>query len=335
VFHHQLVRYEMSQEIQGVFFDCRGGGRGPTGAPPYCEQGNLGDGVDRVFPETQDYEVNIAGTGIGFAMKAGNRLSAGVSLQVYSFDITRIQFVYAARGINKYADPNRSLQNVEIFSYRLGDDRQLGVNAGALWNPIASISLGATFRQGQTYHYLSQNISGPANPPGGTMFLNEPETPFRVPDTWAAGIAYKPNNSWRIGFEYDRVQYHQLTDNYVNTSLPVQWPEAATMRESVKVDNSDQFRIGGEYSRSVFQTRLMSFRAGAWTDPFHQPYLEVTNAATGWPAPGWAMVLPKRDGQTHVSGGVGFATARRFQIDFAVDHARTMTTFSLSSILRF
>jgi len=336
LFHHQLVRYEMSQQTQGAFFNCSGGGRGPAGAPPYCEQGNIdGDGVDRVFPAIQDYSVSIAGTGAGFAVEATPSFKVGVSIQVYSFDIHRIGQVYAARGTRKYAEPDWSQENLELYGVRLGKDRAIGVNAGALWDVSAQVSLGATFRQGQTFRYLSQNLSGPANPPGGTMFLNDPKTPFRVPDTWAAGVAFKPNNSWRLGFEYDRVMYQQMMDNFVNTSLPNEWPETTTLRTSVRVDNSDQFRLGGEYSRQALGGRLLSFRAGMWTDPFHQPYLNVTNPASGWPAPGWAMYLPRRDGQVHWSGGVGVATQRHLQVDFAIDHAKSMTVHSLSAIYRF
>lgn len=61
----------------------------------------------------------------------------------------------------------------------------------------------------------------------------------------------------------------------------------------------------------------------------------LTDEATGMPAPLWAMYFPKRDGQVHVSGGAGFAAAQRWQVDFAVDHARTVTTYSLSTIIRF
>jgi long-chain fatty acid transport protein len=334
VFYHQLVRYEMKQQTQGPLFNCRGGGRGPTGRPPFCEQGDQGDGIDRHFPATLDYRVGITGVGGGIAYEVTDAFKAGVSVQVYNFDITRISFVYAARGDLKYAMPNMSPQNLEIASYRIGKDQKVGVNAGVLWNLSGGISVGGTFRQGQTFHYLSQNISGPANPPGGTMFTNNPETPFRVPDTWAAGIAYKPSNAWRIGFEYDRVQYEQVMDNFINTSLPDPWPETRMLQESVRIDNSDQFRFGGEYQLST-PRRQWAFRAGLWTDPFHQPYLDVTDPATGLPAPGWALYLPKRDGQTHVSGGMGIATQRHVQVDFAVDHAKSITIVSLSAIYRF
>ena len=139
----------------------------------------------------------------------------------------------------------------------MGKDAGIGFNAGVLWDVSAELTIGATFRQGEEFKYLSQSVAGRANTvDAGIMFLNEPDTSFRVPDTWAAGIAVKPNNSWRIGFEYDRIQYRQLLDTYINTTIPDTWPEARIMREHITVDNSDQFRLGAEYSRPAFGGRL-------------------------------------------------------------------------------
>lgn len=331
VFHHQLVNYEMNQETQGAFFDCVGGqSRGPSGRPPFCE---VEGGVDRVFPANLRYQVGITSSGVGVAFEIANRFKVGGSLQVFGFNIERVQFNYSPRA-NLYAAANRSVENLETAAFRVGTDRELGFNAGALWEMTNTLTVGGTFRQGQTFSYSAYNISGPANPPGGTMFLNDTETPFRLPDTWAVGIAYKPNNSWRVGFEYDRVRYGQLADAFTNNSLPPTWPEAIVLQERLRVDDADQFRVGGEYSRPAFGG-LLSVRTGAWTDPFHQPYFETTDEATGMPAPLWALYFPKRDGQVHVSGGAGFAAAQRWQVDFAVDHARTVTTYSLSAIIRF
>ncbi len=330
VFHHQLVNYQMTQETEGAFFDCVGGGRGPAGTPPFCE---VSGGVDRSFPARHEYEVGITSSGVGVAFKISDRFKVGGSLQVFGFNIQRAQFNYSPRA-NLFAAANRSKENLETASFRLGADRELGVNAGALWEVTNTLTVGGTFRQGRTFHYSAYNISGPANPPGGTLFTNNTEAPFRLPDTWAVGIAYKPNNSWRVGFEYDRVLYGQLAGAFVNNSLPPTWPEAIMLKESLKVDDANQFRLGGEYSRPL-RGGLLSLRAGTWTDPFHQPYLQTTDEATGMPAPLWALYFPKRDGQVHVSGGAGFATAQRWQLDFAVDHARTVTTYSLSAIIRF
>jgi hypothetical protein len=63
VFHHQLVNYQMTQETQGAFFDCVGGGRGPAGTPPFCE---VSGGVDRIFPAKHEYEVGITAPASGW-----------------------------------------------------------------------------------------------------------------------------------------------------------------------------------------------------------------------------------------------------------------------------
>jgi long-subunit fatty acid transport protein len=330
VFHHQLVNYEMSQETQGAFFDCVGGQRGPFGRPPFCE---MPGGVDRIFPANHRHQVGITSSGVGVAFEIANRFKVGGSLQMFGFNIERVQFNYSPRA-NLFAATVRSNETLETSSFRIGTDRELGFNAGALWEVTNTLTVGGTFRQGQTFHYSAYNISGPANPPGGTVFTNNPDAPFRLPDTWAVGIAYKPNNSWRVGFEYDLVRYGQLADAFVNNSLPPEWPEARVLEEQLKVKDASQFRAGLEYSRPVFGG-LLSVRGGSWSDPFHQPYFETTDEATGMPAPGWALYFPKGDGQVHYSGGAGFAAAQRWQVDFAVDHARTMTTYSLSAIIRF
>jgi long-subunit fatty acid transport protein len=221
------------------------------------------------------------------------------------------------------------------MAVRQGKDREIGVNIGALLDVTHTITVGGTFRQGRTFHYSAYNISGPANPPGGTLFVDTNDAPFRLPDTWAVGAAYRPNNTWRIGLEYDRVRYRQLTSAFVNVSLPPNWPEAVLLDERLKVDDSNQLHVGVEYSRPAVRGALFSIRGGVWTDPFHQPYLDTTDESTGYPAPGWAILFPKRKGQTHYSGGVGFAAAQHWQVDFAFDHSRSVTTFSLSSIIRF
>ena len=87
VFHHQLVNYQMTQETQGAFFDCVGGGRGPFGTPPFCE---VSGGVDRVFPARHDYEVGITSSGVGVAFKISERFKVGGSLQVFGFNIQRV-----------------------------------------------------------------------------------------------------------------------------------------------------------------------------------------------------------------------------------------------------
>lgn len=331
LFHHQLANYRMAHQTEGVFFDCKDGLRGPFGYAPFCE---LAGGVDRVFPAKQDYEVAVDGTGIGLALQLSSRLRVGGSVQLVRFQIEREGFVYNARRAHQFAPADMSAENLESRSVRSGRDRRIGLNVGAIWDVSDTVSVGGTFRQGSTFRYSAYTVSGPQLETEGQVFIDK-VPPFRVPDTWAAGIAFKPNNSWRIGFEYDRVRYRQLRQIVANTTLPEKWPETALLKERLTIDDSNQFRAGAEYSRPAPRSSLLSIRAGVWSDPFHQLYIDGADPESGFPLPAWTLLFPKRDGQIHLSGGLGIATSRRLQVDFGVDHARTVTTYSLSSIVRF
>jgi long-subunit fatty acid transport protein len=334
IFSHQLVLYERERQTDGIFFDCRGGFRGPNGIPPFCEQSRE-DGVDRLFPAKQSYDLNIRSTGAAVAVKA-NTLSVGVALQVFDFKLDATNTIFAARGLLKYAPANHSPQNVELVGRQTGDDLAVGVNVGALWSPIAPLTMAATFRQGPRFRYLATTTTGPATlgTPGVT-FVNQPDNPFKVPDTWALGVAVRPSNYWRIGFEYDLVRFRQLFERTQNTATVATDPEGILVTERITIDNNHQFRLGVEYSPEVPGRGLLSFRGGVWRDPPHLPYFRVDDPATGYPAPGWALLFPKRDGETHGSAGIGFATQRHFQLDFAVDYARSVGTIAGSAIYRF
>ena len=138
------------------------------------------------------------------------------------------------------------------------------------------------------------------------------------------GLASSTTRSW----------YSQLLEQIANTAHVPTDPEGRTIIDRLTVEDGDQFRLGGEYSTTLYGW-LFSFRAGAWHDPLHRPYLVLDDASTGWPAPGWSLLFPKRKDETHVTGGIGLATARRLQLDFAIDHAQSVTIYALSAIYRF
>ena len=99
VFHHQLARYEINRQTNGIFFDCHGGNRGPNATVPYCDQSQQ-DGVDRLFPSDQSFDLSIRITGVAIAVESSSprRLAVGVTLQFFTFDLDATRQVYAARG---------------------------------------------------------------------------------------------------------------------------------------------------------------------------------------------------------------------------------------------
>ena len=137
-----------------------------------------------------------------------------------------------------------------------------------------------------------------------------------------------------MSFEYDRTNYHQLIDDFQNTSLPPGSPEANLALQQLRLNNADQFRLGVERLALLSGGRVFALRGGAWYDPNHQMYFEA-DESTGLPAPRWAVLFPKHDGTWHVSGGVGFTTRRHLQVDAAVDLSDLVDTFALSAVWRF
>jgi long-subunit fatty acid transport protein len=336
VFHHQLARYQMDRRTTGIFFNCSGGSRGANATPPFCDQSQI-DNVDRLFPAAQAFDLSIRSTGATLAVESNlrRRLAVGVTLQIFTFDLDATRQVYAARGELKYAPPRYLDEDLELTGRRTGDDIALGVNAGVLYDIHEQLTVGATFRQGPKFHYLSDTTTGEGNlGPANVTFIDDLEGPFKVPDTWALGISYRPSNAWRIGFEYDRIMYSQLIEQVANTAHAPSDPEGQLVVARLTLDDGNQFRVGGEYSTTA-RGWLVSLRAGGWHDPLHRPYLPVDDVNTGSPYPGWSLLFPKREGETHWSAGFGVASARHLQFDFGFDYAPSVTTYAVSAIYRF
>ena len=331
-FHHLLARYKMDRQLQGPFFDCYGGSRGADAVPPFCEQ----QGLNRLFPAQQQFDLSIRGTGAAASRQLGQKVSVGVTLEYFAFDLHASRRVYNARDALTWEPANYSDQNLELLGVRTGSDSAVGVNAGVLYTPTPKWSFGATFRQGPRFSYDTRTTTGKGNPAGGGHEITSTmDAPFKVPDTYALGASWRPTDAWRIGAEYDRTRYGQLAEQIVSTAHTPADPEGRFVSEHMVLNDTTQVRLGGEYSLTAFNGSLLSLRAGTWHDPLHKSYLPLSDAATGFPAPGWSLLFPKRKGASHYTGGVGIATRRHFIVDFAVDVSDPSTTYSLSTIYRF
>ena len=337
VFGHQLSKYQMDRRIYGPFFNCSGGYRvGNTIATaPFCEPDAIVDGIDREFPKIQSVSVSIRSTGAAFAYDLPSRLSVGGALQFFNFSISSVNTVFDARDPQKYLPPNYAdPQNVELVSRQFGSDHAFAVNVGVLWNKFDHWGFGGSFRQGPKFAFSTETVRGAASAVPGQVVVSQTDNPFHVPDTYSAGAVYRPDEKWRLSVEYDRVQYHQLIEDFRNTAFFDGSPESVVVSALMKLDDSNQIRGGGEYLMLLSRSRALAFRAGTWWDPNHQPYFNG-DPATGLPAPRWAVLFPRRDGHMHVSGGIGFNTRSHFQLDAAVDFSELVDTFSISSVWRF
>jgi long-subunit fatty acid transport protein len=336
VFRHQLARYRMNRQIQGAFFNCQGGYRGDTPSPPYCEPHAMVDGIDRIFPAIQSYDLDIHSTGAAAAYSVTERLSIGLAVQYFRFRVSGSNVVYASRGDLKYLPAQfGNPANIELVSSQGGEDSAWGANAGVIWDVAEHWVAGASFRQGPKFRLAAQSTTGPANLQGpGVIAVNVADDPFKVPDTFASGLTFRPSNAWRVSVEYDLVRFSQLASELKNTSSPPNNPEGTLLTERLHADSANQLRLGGEYLANVLGDKVAALRGGIWYDPQHQLYFQADNSATGYPAPRWTLYFPQRDGNVHLSAGLGFST-RHFQVDAAADFSSAVNTFSVSTLWRF
>jgi long-subunit fatty acid transport protein len=336
VFYHQLSQYRMDREIKGPLFHCSGGFRvGDTEAyEPFCEPHAIDDGVDREFPKRQSMSLDIHSVGGAFAVDLPARVSLGVAVQYFSFSLSSENTVFNARDALKYQSANFAASNVELVSRQFGTDHALAFNAGVLWDISDRFVAGFSFRQGPEFEFSTETTRGAASAVPGQKVVGGDENPFHVPDTFSVGVLYRPTDVWRVSFEYDRVQYHQLIEDFRNTAFFPGNPEHEVVSARMRLNDSNQLRVGGEYLALLPASGVLAFRAGVWHDPSHQTYFD-SDPATGLPAPRWAVLFPRRDGSVHFTGGVGFTTRRHFQLDFAVDFSDVVDTYALSTVVRF
>jgi long-subunit fatty acid transport protein len=349
LFAHQLTRFNTKKEIQGPFFDCRGGYRGEDPQPPFCELDARAGGVDREFPKRQSMDVDIRSAGLGFAFRLSDRLSLGVSGLVYGFEIDSRNRVFGARDERHFAAPDfADPENLELESTQAGKDRAFAVTLGLLWHPWPNLGVGASYRQGPKFNFEMRTAIGQAHPCVGEKWTRwpdacpqrlepglvaawEPENPFKVPDTYAVGIAFRPTQTLTISLEYDRTRFSQLIDDLRDPARPSE-QESAAVLPRIRLDDSNRFRVGLELL-NLFRKRILALQVGAWYDPDHQMRFAADDPETGYPAPRWALLFPPGRDAWHFTGGLGFVFSERLQLDCAVDFSDPTRTASLSVVV--
>jgi hypothetical protein len=154
---------------------------------------------------------------------------------------------------------------------------------------------------------------------------------FKVPDTFAAGLAFRPIPPLTLSFQYDFVEFTDLLGPQ-SSGLP---PNAGrTVDAGLKVDDAQRFRFGVEYLKVFSGGQALSLRGGVWYDNDHRVYFDA-DPSTGLPYPQYAMLFPRGEAQTHGSAGIGLVLQPHFQIDAGFDISDLYQTLSVSTIWKF
>jgi long-subunit fatty acid transport protein len=303
LFQHQLINFELSEEIQGIF------------AP-----GNVFEGTFRGPIERGSFDQEVISRGLAAGVRVSDRLSLGLGLSYFDPEILWMGIDYlpdddTLGGYFAEASflPHR-LSHVVVGGTQEGD---LGLSAGFLLTLSKSWKLGAVYREGPEFELAGAAEAGPAHPflPPGSV--ESVYTPWAFPDVYGLGVAYRSRDGrWTAGFEWDRVEYSVLIESL---SPRLCCPDDF-------IDDGDELRLGVEYA-FLDLTPVFAVRLGLWRDPDHRqrttsedPFLR-------------AELLPSED-ELHYAAGLGVAFGT-FQLDLGVDFSEDRDTASLSIIYTF
>jgi long-subunit fatty acid transport protein len=303
-FQHQLLNFEITQEIQGLFASAptaSGTQRGPI------EKGYF------------DFEITTHAVAAGYRLN--DRLSLGLGLSNFrpSSRFGGDEFLpdddtpegYFARASFL---PDR-LSHRFVAQARESD---WGLAAGFLWSVGREWKLGGVYREGPKLKFDVTLTAGPLHPdlpPGRRLYLGG--ALWRLPDVYGLGLSYRsPDGHWAAGLEWNRVEYSTVIE-----SLPTEFTSPGDI-----LDDADEIHLGCEYAFFV-DTSIVALRLGAWHDPDHQ----VRNETAG---PFIRAENPAGDDELHLATGVGIAL-ERLQVDLGVDLSERRDTASLSVIYNF
>jgi long-subunit fatty acid transport protein len=211
------------------------------------------------------------------------------------------------------------------YSTRIDDsDSNWAYNAGLLWRPIELMSIGIVYRKGLQF-VLEEQIpeQGVRAREAQNLFGTSFENVLHSPDSYGAGISFRPAEPWTILIDWVHMEYSDLMDGYISGLNRISFPSD---RAEFTVDDGDEYHLGVE---RIFLagTTPWALRFGAWSDPDHR--IRATNDA------GLMQVFPAGETLTHYTLGFGLTVKQSIQLDFAGDYSERSTAFVVSSIFGF
>ncbi|HEV8631143.1 MAG TPA: hypothetical protein VGV61_12565 [Thermoanaerobaculia bacterium] len=314
LYRHQLANFEATLRSHGPFIGQR-------------------DNPNRVVPARGHLQLDLDGWGAAAAWRPLPRLSVGASLSWQRLDLSSRTERFERRersgdnGVDSltggFFGPADFLpDNVQNVQTQRGADHDLAASLGVLWRASSRWSVGGVYRRGGDFDFTATFVQGPrSDHPGDVDPRVGGRGVFHAPDSYGAGVAWRPRDELVVALDWDRVRYSQLTADLVNLLLAARGAE-----RSFVIDDADELHLGAEY-QAVGWRLPVAFRLGAWRDPDHR--LRYTGRSQ--------LLLARFTGgkeQLHVAGGLGIVLGRA-QVDLAVDLSELVDTVSLSTVARF
>ncbi len=312
-YRHELANFEADFTTRGAFLELTRS-RSPLGFPFFLD--------GRLASLRNAMKLEIANYGVSTAFKLGETLSIGLGAAYYELSIDST----AERFTPNLFDPPDFSQAPASFQSQTGDDSDLSFIVGCLWQGAGQKwSAGGVYRAGPDFSFDATSQSGPATPPFAA-FAESQRARFHVPAVYGLGLGFRPTGTIRISFDYNRIEYSDLTRDFVDIFNVGELFGLDPELDAFKVDDVDELHLGFEYTYLGW-TSPFNIRVGAWHEPDHSLHYEGERS-------GLQAVYRRRDDELHYTAGFGVSRGR-YQIDAAFDYSERISTASLSAIFRF
>lgn len=314
LYRHQLADFEASLVSHGPFAGAR-------------------ETPGRAVPAHSRLDLDIEAWGGAAAYRLGSQWSVGLTLSWQRFRLHSFTERFDRR--ERTGDPlvdgltggffgpadflSENVLNVQTLN---GSDDDFAGSVGVLWRPAAAWSVGTVYRRGGDFAFDAKYVQGPRGDAPGTVDtrVGGPGV-FHAPDSYGAGVAWRPRDDLVLALDWDRVGYSALSDDLVNVLLA-----GRGERNAFTIADADELHLGAEYQAVTWKLPV-AFRVGLWHDPDHRLRYGGRNPVLR------ARFAPGED-QLHLCGGLGVVLGRA-QVDLAVDASDLVDTVSLSTVARF
>lgn len=292
-----------------------------SSAGPFQRATFFGVVTDRVrdLPISGSRQVTIRNYGGAAGIRLHERFALGGGISVYTFDL-EASFARYNFESDIYSAPDTDIAT--STAVQEGDDVGLGANVGALWSPAGPVKIGFTYRYGPRFDFTQHDRIPLEN------FDLVREGRFKVPDVFGVGVEWRVSQSLRVLFDYDRVQYSQLKEDFVNIQAL-----ASGRPDQLRIDDGNELHGGVEY---VFlqAPKPFALRAGAWFDPDHSIRYEPTPANDRLDAL-YSATLPGGDDLVHFTFGGGIVFSNHVEVNAGADVSSRTTAVTGSAVVRF
>jgi long-chain fatty acid transport protein len=267
-----------------------------------------------IRPFAAGIEVDTMVNGLSGAVKVGEKLSLGVSLNHYEFEINSATVRVATQS------------QTQFVTAQFGDDGAFGFNLGARYQFNDQWQFGAVYRRAPEFRYQAART----NANGTVAFVKD--SMFDAPDVLGVGATWRPLEAVTLSLDVNKVNYSDLTNGGVDSNFVLDDSGIRPSLNPLEVDDGIEVRLGGEYTFTNFKNPF-SLRAGVWHDPEHTIRFQGAPGNTTDEIAN-AVLFSVGDDELHYSGGFGWAF-EKFQLDAAADFSDLVDTYSVSGVWRF